>query len=193
MTKNIQLIIGSTRQNRLADQTAEWVKQHADQHKDLNIEVVDLREEDLPFFNAPISPMYAPDQSEAGQAWAQKIEQADGFIFLTAEYNRSVPASLKNAIDYLYGQWLNKPAAIVSYGWIDGGANASKHLYDVLSWVKMDVAEDQVHLKLVPEIMGEDGKIANVTEAFESYVPSLDAALKELAAHEATAPEAVAA
>lgn len=193
MAKNIQLIIGSTRQNRLADQAAEWVKQHADQHEDLNVEIVDLREENLPFFNAPISPMYAPDESEAGKTWAQKIEQADGFIFLTAEYNRSIPASLKNAIDYLYGQWLNKPAAIVSYGWIDGGASASKHLYDVLSWVKMDIAEDQVHLKLVPEIMGEDGKIANVSEAFESYVPALDAALKELAAHEATEPETVAA
>lgn len=193
MAKNIQLIIGSTRQNRLADQAAEWVKQHADKNEELNVEVVDLREENLPFFNAPISPMYAPDESEAGKAWAQKIEQADGFIFLTAEYNRSIPASLKNAIDYLYGQWLNKPAAIVSYGWIDGGASASKHLYDVLSWVKMDIAEDQVHLKLVPEIMGEDGKVANVSEAFESYVPSLDAALKELAAHEATEPETVAA
>ena len=193
MAKNIQLIIGSTRQNRLADQAAEWVKQHADKNEELNVEVVDLREENLPFFNAPISPMYAADESEAGKAWAQKIEQADGFIFLTAEYNRSIPASLKNALDYLYGQWLNKPAAIVSYGWIDGGASASKHLYDVLSWVKMDIAEDQVHLKLVPEIMGEDGKIVNVNEAFESYIPSLDAALKELAAHEATEPEAVAA
>ena len=190
MPKNIQLIIGSTRQNRLASQVADWVKQYAEKHEDLNVEVVDLLEQDLPFFNSPVSPMYAPDESEIGKAWGEKIAEADGFIFLTAEYNRSIPASLKNAIDFLYGQWLNKPAAIVSYGWIDGGVGASKHLHDILSWVKMDVAEDQVHLKLMPEIMGEDGKVVNPSEAFANYEASPDAALKELAAHEAAEPVA---
>ena len=190
MAKNIQLIIGSTRQNRLGAQVADWVKKHADAHEELNIEVVDLLEQDLPFFNSAVSPMYAPDTSEAGKAWAEKIENGDGFIFVTAEYNRSIPASLKNAIDFLYAQWLTKPAAIVSYGWIDGGAAASKHLHDILSWVKMDIAEDQVHLKLHADIMGDNG-ITDTEAAFADYVPVLTNALKELAAHEAT--EAVAA
>lgn len=193
MAKNIQLIIASTRQNRLGAQVAQWVKAHAETHEELSIEVIDLLEEDLPFFNAGVGPMYTPDTSDAGKAWANKIDQGDGFIFVTPEYNRSIPASLKNAIDFLYAQWLTKPAAIVSYGWIDGGASASKHLYDILSWVKMDVSEDQVHLKLHADILGEDGKIADTETAFADYVPSLTNAVKELAAHEATEPEAVAA
>lgn len=191
MAKNIQLIIGSTRQNRLGAQVAEWVKSHAQAHEELNIEVIDLLDQNLPFFNSAVSPMYAPDTSEAGKAWAEKIENGDGFIFVTPEYNRSIPASLKNAIDFVYSQWLTKPAAIVSYGWIDGGVGASKHLHDILSWVKLDVAEDQVHLKLHADILGEDGKIADTEAAFADYVPTLTNALKELAAHEATEPEAV--
>ncbi|MBC7512247.1 NAD(P)H-dependent oxidoreductase [Candidatus Saccharibacteria bacterium] len=192
MGKNIQIIIGSTRQNRLGAQVSDWVKQHADQHEELTIEVIDLLEQNLPFFNAGVGPMYAPDTSEAGKAWAETIERGDGFIFVTPEYNRSIPASLKNAIDFLYTPWLTKPAAIVSYGWIDGGASASKHLHDILSWVKMDIAEDQVHLKLHADIMGGNG-LTDTEAAFADYIPALMNALKELAGHEATEPEAVAA
>lgn len=190
MPKNIKLIIASTRQNRAGAQVADWVQRHAAASEDLSIEVIDLLEENLPFYDGPVSPMYAPDESEAGKAWAEKIGDADGFIFVTPEYNRSVPASLKNAIDFLYGPWLTKPAAIVSYGWIDGGAAAAKHLHDILSWVKIDVASDQVHLKFGPEIMSESGQITDTDVAFESYVPTLHTALKEVAAHEATEPVA---
>ena len=185
MAKNIQLIIGSTRQNRIGGQVAEWVKKYADQHEELNIEVIDLKEENLPFFDAAVSPMYAPVTTEPGKSWSEKIEAGDGYIFITPEYNRSISAALKNAIDYLYTPWLTKPAAIVSYGWIDGGASAGKHLHDILSWVKMDIAEDQVHLKLHGDIMGENG-INDTDTAFEEFLPVLKNALNELAAHEAT-------
>jgi NAD(P)H-dependent FMN reductase len=190
--KNIKLIIASTRQNRAGAQIADWVKRHADKHDDLNIEVIDLLKTDLPFFDSAVSPMYAADESEVGKAWGETISEADGFIFVTPEYNRSVPASLKNAIDWLYAPWLTKPAAIVSYGWIDGGAAASKHLYDILSWVKVDIAEDQVHLKFHADIMGQDGKITDIDAAFKDYEPALANALKEVAAHE-SAVEPVAA
>ena len=120
MAKNIQLIIGSTRQNRVGAQVAEWVKRHAEAHEGINVEVIDLKQENLPFFDAPTPPLYAPDSSAAGQAWAKKIERGDGFIFVTPEYNRGIPASLKNALDFLVAEWNHKPAAVVSYGWIDG-------------------------------------------------------------------------
>ncbi len=191
MAKNIQLIIGSTREGRIGAQIADWVQAHAQAHEELNIEIIDLKQVNLPFYNSAVSPMYAPDTTEAGKAWAEKIENGDGFIFVTPEYNRSIPASLKNAIDFVYAQWLTKPAAIVSYGWIDGGASASKHLHDILSWVKMDIAEDQVHLKLHADILSENGTITDTEAAFADYIPSLTNALKELATHEATEPEAV--
>ena len=193
MSKNIQIIIGSTRQNRLGGQIAEWVTKHAEAHEGLNVEVVDLAEENLPFFDAAVSPMYAPDDSPASKAWGEKIGRADGYIFVTPEYNRSVPAPLKNAIDFLYGPWNGKPAAIVSYGWIDGGSSASAHLEDILSWVKLSISESKVALKLTPEIMGEDGSIKDIDAAFADHVAVIESAVEEIVAHEPAAEEAVAA
>lgn len=187
MAKNIQIIIGSTRQNRLGAQVADWVKTHAEAHDGINVEVIDLKKENLPFFDSATPPMYGPDTSPAGQAWAKKIEAGDGFIFVTPEYNRGIPASLKNALDFLLAEWQEKPAAVVSYGWIDGGASASKHLHDVLSWLKVATAESSVHLKLTGEIMAEDGSIADVDAAFKDYVAVLEAALEEIVAHERVA------
>lgn len=187
MSKNIQIIVGSTRQNRLGGQVAEWVKKHAQRHEGLEVEVVDLQQENLPFFNAGISPAYSSDTSPAATAWGEKIGRADGYIFVTPEYNRSVPASLKNAVDFLYAEWNNKPAAIVSYGWIDGGASAAEHLEAILSWVKISVAESTVNIKLTAEIMDEDGKVKDVDQAFADHIAVLESALEELAAHDQVA------
>lgn len=187
MAKNIQIIIGSTRENRLGAQVAGWVKAHAKANEGINLEVIDLKEENLPFFNAATPPSYAPDTSPAGLAWGEKIARGDGYIFVTPEYNRSIPASLKNALDFLVAEWKEKPGAVVSYGWIDGGASASKHLHDILSWLKVATAESCVHLKLSGEIMAEDGSIADVDAAFKDYVAILEAALEEIVAHEPVA------
>lgn len=189
MSKKIQLIIGSTRENRVGAQVAEWVATHVKKHDDIDLEIIDLKEVNLPFFNAGIPPAYAPDDSDAGQAWAKKIDQGDGFIFVTPEYNRGIPAALKNAIDFLTTEWKEKPAAVVSYGYIDGGQGASKHLHDVLSWLKVATAESTISLKLTQEMMGATG-IKDVDEAFADYEIVIDEALQELVEHE---PAAVAA
>lgn len=181
MTKKIQLIVGSTRQNRAADAILEWLTPQVQANNDIELEVVDLKTEDLPFFNAPVSPMYAPDESDAGKRWAARVAPADGYIFLTPEYNRSIPAALKNALDFLVAEWKEKPAAVVSYGWIDGGQGAAKHLTDSLNWLKLTVVEPQVHLKFEGDMMNEQGKVANPSEAFASYNTVIAAALTELA------------
>jgi len=186
MSKKIQLIIGSTRENRVGAQVADWVATHARAHNDIELEIIDLKEVDLPFFNAGTPPLYAPDPSEAGQAWAKKIDEGDGFIFVTPEYNRGIPAALKNAIDFLVAEWKEKPAVVVSYGYIDGGQSASKHLHDVLNWLKVATAESTVSLKLTEDMMGATG-IKDVDEAFADYEVVVDEALKELVAHESLA------
>lgn len=192
MAKNIQIIIGSTRQNRVGAQVAEWVKKHTEAHEDINVEVIDLKQENLPFFDAPIPPLYAPDTTEAGKAWAKKIDSSDGYIFVTPEYNRGIPASLKNALDYLVPEWKGKPAAIVSYGWIDGGQSVTDHLRDVLGWLKVNVSDSVVNLKLTAENTNEGGSIKDAEAAFVDYVAVLEAALAEIVEHEPAA-EAVAA
>jgi NAD(P)H-dependent FMN reductase len=158
--KKIKLIVGSTRQNRVGGHISEWLVKIAKEN-DVELEVLDLLEENLPLFDGP-SPMYVPATTDEGKAWSAKITDADAIIFLTAEYNRSVPAPLKNAIDYLFNEWGGKQAAIVSYGYIDGGGSATKHLTDVLNWVKMDVVETKVSIQLAQDFFAEDGSFKDI-------------------------------
>lgn len=122
----IQIIVGSIREGRVAIKVAEWLHRAINQleFSTLDVEVVDLKEWDLPFFagkNSPASGIY--DQPKQ-QQWADKIATGDAFIFVTPEYNHGYSPVLKNAIDYLYKEWKGKPAAYVSYG----GTNGSRSI-----------------------------------------------------------------
>lgn len=180
MAKKIQLIIGSTRDGRNAPVVADWIQQKAAKHEELDIEIVDLKDIDLPFFKAATPPAYGADTSDHAQSWAKKISEADGYIFLTAEYNRSIPASLKNALDYLVAEWNNKPAVVVSYGFIDGGMSANKHLHDILSWLKVTTVDTTIGIQLKQEMFGESG-FKYVESDFAEYEENLHDALTQLA------------
>lgn len=123
----IGVIIGSTRQGRFADKPAQWIFDHAKAHGAFEVELVDLRDYDLPFFDEPVSPAWGPSKSEAAQRWQKKVDELDGYIMVAAEYNRGPTASLKNAIDYAYNEWNRKPVAFVGYGGV-GGARAVEQL-----------------------------------------------------------------
>lgn len=169
--KNIKLIIGSTRQGRIAKPIADWLVIQA-KAEGIELEVLDLAEINLPMFDAAVSPAYVPTQTVEGKAWQAQIADADGLVFLTAEYNRSIPAPLKNAIDYLYAEWEAKPTAIVSYGYIDGGGSATKHLKDILNWVKADIVDQTISIPFTQELFDNgqfkdiDSALADVKEPF---------------------------
>lgn len=180
MPKKIQLIIGSTREGRVSSMIADWIKNQSQTNNEIELEIVDLKEVDLPFFNSSIPPAYSADQSKPGIAWAERVSKADGFIFLTAEYNRSIPAPLKNAIDYLVKEWTGKPAAVVSYGYVDGGKNASKHLLDILGWQKMNITNTLVNIHLKQEMFNETGSFNDIETDFAQYNEHLLDAITEL-------------
>ena len=74
-----------------------------------------------------MSPAYAPSKDEAAGRWQKKMAEFDAYIFTAAEYNRGPTAVLKNALDYAYKEWANKPVAFVGYGGV-GGARAIEQL-----------------------------------------------------------------
>jgi NAD(P)H-dependent FMN reductase len=119
---NIQIIVGSVREGRTAIKIARWVQQSIQNQNipNLDIELVDLKEWNLPIFagaHAPLSGIY--DQPKQ-QAWADKIATGNAFIFISPEYNHGYSPALKNALDYLGKEWNAKPAAYVSYGSTSG-------------------------------------------------------------------------
>ena len=145
----IAVIIGSTRDTRFADKPAAWILDLAKKRADWDVELVDLRDFDLPLFNERSSNLWAPSADPHAVAWQKKLASFDGFIFVTAEYNRSVPGSLKNALDQAYKEWVRKPAAVVAYG-STGGSRAAEHLRSIAIELQMVPVRSGVH------IMGAD-------------------------------------
>lgn len=132
MTKpRIAVIVGSVRPNRQGDKPAQWIADLARERGDLDVEIVDLKDYPLPLFDAPASDFWMPTPNEIAAKWQQKLNEFDGFIVVTAEYNRSVPGALKNAIDWAYKPFIKKAVAYVSYGSV-GGARAVEHLRNIM-------------------------------------------------------------
>jgi NAD(P)H-dependent FMN reductase len=123
----IGVILSTTREGRFADKPAQWLLDIAAERADLAFELVDLRDYDLPFFDRPASPITTPVDDEAARRWAGKIAALDGYVFVVAEYNHSVPGVLKNALDFVYPEFNRKPAAYVGYGGV-GAARAVEQL-----------------------------------------------------------------
>ncbi len=126
----IAIIVSSTRPTRFADIPTAWIKAQAEVRGDIEVEIVDLRDHKLPFFAEVASNAWAPSQDPAAVAWQKKVGEFDGYIFVVAEYNRSITGELKNALDQAYVEWAKKPLGSVGYGSM-GGANALGHLQNI--------------------------------------------------------------
>jgi NAD(P)H-dependent FMN reductase len=179
MSKKLKLIIGSTRQNRNAKPVADWLVAQA-KEAGYDLEVLDLKEINLPKFEAGVSPMYMPVDTPEAKAWAAHIADAEGLVFLTSEYNRSIPGSLKDAIDYLYAEWNGKKASIVSYGYMDGGGSASKHLKEILEFVKLEIVGPQVAIPFTQETFDESFQFKNIDASLGGVKADFLAQLKAL-------------
>lgn len=139
----IKIIIGSTRNGRFSTQPAEFIHKLAAEQSDHTFELVDLKELNLPFLESAVPPSMAGKQYDNDKiaAWSKIVDSADGFIFITPEYNHGYPAVLKNAIDVLASEWFNKPASFVSYG-VNGGVRAVEALRPTLAWLRMHDTSD---------------------------------------------------
>lgn len=159
MTKvKIKVITGSVRPGRFNIQPATWITELAGKHPDLDVEMIDLKELDLPFYDEPKPAMMGNYELDHTKKWAKIIGEADGFIFVTAEYNHSYTPVLANAINYLNAEWNYKPVSFVSYGSMAGGARAVEHLRGVAGELRMFDLREQV---LIPNYYfrtDEEGK-----------------------------------
>lgn len=148
----IAVILGSTRPGRNGKAVADWVLDRAVARHGVDYELVDLADYPLPHFDEAIPPSMGQYQGDHTKAWAAKIAGYDGYIFVTPEYNHSTSGVLKNAIDYLYGEWNNKAAAFVSYGSL-GGARAIEHLRGIASELQIAHVRQQLSFSLFTDFV----------------------------------------
>lgn len=146
----IGIIIGSTRPGRKGYTVAKWVLEHAQQRDDADYDLVDLADFSLPHLDEAIPASRGQYANEHTRAWADKVDSFDGFVFVTPEYNHSTSGALKNAIDFIYGEWNNKAAALVSYG-VHGGLRAAEHLRLVLGELQIADVRQQVSFSLITD------------------------------------------
>ena len=171
----IGVVISSTRPTRFGDKPAQWILDKANQRPEIEAELLDLRDFDLPFFNEAASNLWMPSSDQRAVAWQQKVGEFDGFIFVVAEYNRSITGALKNALDQAYNEWNRKPFGIVGYGTV-GAARAAEHLRGIGVELQMVSTRSAVHIaggdffavhplgqqnKAISEIEGSIGSSAN--------------------------------
>ncbi|WP_229397753.1 NADPH-dependent FMN reductase [Micromonospora okii] len=149
---SIGVVVGSTRPGRKAEAVARWVRDIAAQRGDAKVELLDLADHPLPRLNLPLPPAMAPSDDPAVREWAARVASFDAYIFVTPEYNHSVPGVLKDAIDFLYHEWTNKAAGLVSYG-VHGGTRAAEHLRLVLAQVEVASVRSQVSLSLLTDFV----------------------------------------
>lgn len=150
--------MGSIREGRVNEGVSKWVKEVAEAYApDVDFEIVDLLDYPLPLFNEAVSPAYTDDlkAKEQQAPWSAKMNELDGYIFVTPEYNHGISSALKNALDYIYNELTDKAAGIVSYG-SSGGVRAAEQLRTILS--EFQVAHVRTHPALsIFTDMGQDG------------------------------------
>jgi NAD(P)H-dependent FMN reductase len=180
----LAVIIGATRQGRKTPQQAKWVFNTAKQLDGVDAELVDLKDYPMPFFDEAISPRYNPERKidPAVAPWLKKLEEFDAYVFVTPEYNHSIPGVLKNALDYVTWEFLHKPTTVVSHG-ANGGARAMTDLKEILSESRAVVvpAASSVAVSGMSEVIDEAGNLSEAVKA-NPYGPQggLDALLTDL-------------
>jgi len=144
---NIKVIAGSTRQGRFSDKAAAWIAEEIKKQEEVIVEVLDLRDYNMPFFNEAVSPSFKqePYKNEAVARFTKKIEEGDAFVIVTPEYNHGTSGVLKNALDWVYQEWNNKTVAFVSYGSV-GGARAIEQLRLNAIELQMAPIREAVHI-----------------------------------------------
>lgn len=162
---DLKVIIGSTRPGRAADRVMPWITATAQAHGEFGVDVIDLRDWDLPLFGETFATVGDPrNPTFSGpvvKQWNTKIAEGDAYLFVTPEYNHSVPAVLKNAIDSVFATFAfrTKPSACVAYsGGIAGGVRAIEHLAHIAIEAEMVPLRNNVVIPFVGEAFGEDGQ-----------------------------------
>jgi NAD(P)H-dependent FMN reductase len=158
-TQKLQIIVGSTRAERVGIAFGRWIRDFALESGGFDVDFVDLAELALPFMDEPKHPRFRQYVNQHTRDWSARVDAADAFVFVTPENNHGFPGTLKNAIDYLHHEWQYKPAGLVSYGGVSAGTRAAEMLKQVLTTLKMVPIFEGVAIPFPQQRLGADGSV----------------------------------
>ena len=174
----VLVVPGSVRPNSINHIVVPYVEKALAAHDSVDVEVASLDDIRLPFYDAPTPP--SADGFEATdekvKAWTEKVGSADAYVFVVPEYNHSMSAIQKNAIDWVYKEWNDKKVAVVTYNWYDD-KHAVTTLKAVLPIVKLQLVEPVAGLKFGAEL-SPDGTVLDEV-AVETKIGDAVSALLE--------------
>jgi len=157
-TRNVAVLVGSLRKESFNRKLAKALVAMAP--ATLKLEILEIGH--LPFYNAD----YENDPPPAVREFKQKLESYDAVLFVTPEYNRSVPGVLKNAIDvgsrpYGKSSWSRKPAGVISASpGVIGGFGANQHLRQSLVFLDMPpLQQPEAYIGNAGKLFNEKGDI----------------------------------
>jgi len=168
----LNVVVASTRPGRIGYPVAQWFVDLAVAHGGFDVELVDLAEVNLPLLDEPNHPRLGQYVHQHTKDWSASVDGADAFVFVTPEYNHGMPASLKNAIDYLHSEWQYKPVGFVSYGGVSGGTRAVQMTKQVVNALKMTPVNEAVSIPFVTQFLDDEGSI-QANETMESSAKAM--------------------
>lgn len=176
--RRIAVVIGSTRPTRITAGIAAWACEGLARRSELHYETLDLAEVGLPFLDEPLRAALGHYQHEHTRAWSRTVTSYDGFVFVFPQYNWGYPGVLKNALDYLYAEWHDKPASFLTFG-TRGGVIAAEQFTQVLKGLRMR-AVDHVEAVITDADTDEDWQLKDVRVTLKPVLPQLAAIDRQL-------------
>jgi len=165
----LKVIVTSTRHERKGGAVANWFFEKAKNHELFNVELLDLKEIDLPMLDEPNHPMQMNYQYAHTKLWSEKVAAADAFVFVIPEYNYGMPPALVNAIDFLFKEWNYKPAALVSYGGISAGLRSAQMAKLIMTTVKLVPLMEAVSIPFFAKKINANGIFQSDSPIDNSY------------------------
>ncbi|MEV0491334.1 bifunctional NAD(P)H-dependent oxidoreductase/GNAT family N-acetyltransferase [Streptomyces atratus] len=156
----VLVLVCSTRPGALGPAVGTWLTETITPRAgELGVDLMSLTIDDLglPFLDEEEHPSTGIYSHEHTRRWSAIAEAADGFVIVTPEYNYGMPATLKNALDYLGPEWAWKPVGFVSYGHTSAGTRAVQHAKQVVTTLRLVPLGATVALRIADAV--HDGRV----------------------------------
>jgi NAD(P)H-dependent FMN reductase len=167
-TGRVAVIIGGTRPTRITPGIAEWVRSVAQRDGALTYELVDLAEVGLPFLDERRMGALGHYEHEHTRAWSATVNSIDGFVFVFPQYNWGYPAVVKNALDFLYTEWRDKPTSYLTFG-TRGGSRAAEQFHVILRGLGMHELDQHIEAVITKDDLDNDWQLRDPDDTLQPY------------------------